>query len=87
MDKFGTGSSWLPKCPNQPIMAISAMLLMCVTGIHTYSINYFDCRKPTLIKQFWRPSVCTSLQETSSEKALRKSFEVFAENTVRELAG
>ncbi|MCP3668083.1 MAG: hypothetical protein GY696_37270 [Gammaproteobacteria bacterium] len=69
------------------VLWTSAMLLMCVTGIHTYSINYFDCRKPTLIKQFWRPSVCTSLQETSSEKALRKSFEVFAENTVRELAG
>ncbi|MCP3661153.1 MAG: hypothetical protein GY696_01450 [Gammaproteobacteria bacterium] len=70
-----------------PIMAISAMFLMCVTGIHTDSIDYFDCCKPTLIERFWRPSVCASLPETSSEQALRKSFEVLAENTENWLAG
>ncbi|MCP3663532.1 MAG: hypothetical protein GY696_13750 [Gammaproteobacteria bacterium] len=40
------------------IMAISAMLLMCVTSSQTYSIDYFDCSQPTTIECFSRPSVC-----------------------------
>ena len=56
-----------------PIMALSAVLLMCVT-----SIDYFDCSQPRAIE---------TMSDKSCEQALGKSFEVLTKNVIRELSG
>ena len=54
-------------------VAISAMLLMCIVRTHAYHVQYYDCREPTTIERFSKPSICTLLSDTSSEQALGKS--------------
>ena len=51
-----------------------------------YSLEYYDCRYPTKINKFARPTVCDPLA-AEEEVATRSSFEVLTLAEVREVPG
>ena len=62
------------------------MLLLSVPGIRGYELEYFDCRSPTKIQKFARPSVCNPVT-ANEETPLGVTYEVLTESSTRELQG
>ena len=66
-------------------MASCAIILLMVGGANGYSVDFYDCRSPTRMERFVRPTACDALPAVE-EQPMGKSFEVLTEATTRELS-
>jgi hypothetical protein len=65
---------------------VMIMLLLSVPGIQGYDLDYYDCRTPSSIEKYARPSICDPTT-TNEETTLGMTYEVLTESATRELQG
>ena len=68
------------------IMASCAIVWLMLSEAHSYNVDYYDCRSPTRIERFARPTACDMLP-AEEEKPVGKTVEVLTEAETREISG
>ncbi len=80
------GRSTVKKMVFNLLMACGAMFWVMPGQSSVYSIDFFDCRSPTRIDKFARPTVCDPLA-ADEEVVVGTTFEVLTEAENREVPG